>query len=886
MADGYGAGLFDAEGPKAFATAVGTISKNLGDVGTSFTKFGTTAQTALGGISGAVDQLMTKLSSLQNSLSGGVGATVGGMGAAAPAASPGGGSGGTGAPTPAWSQAAAPQPDAKTGAGTPLMPPASPQNAPTTFPQQQQGTASMGQRAMQSMVPAAIGAASNYGGSMISTAIQGATIGQIYAPAFGVSSRSLYTIPQGTLAQNPAAYAQSNYYAMMNMGVAPGTQNWSSIQGQANNLMTLIPNLSRQQAMQTQQSEMSPGNLNAGMRFGFNFSPGGKMETGTQEYAQVFQRLAQGTGGKPTGAQVEAWMRPGAAWASNIAQLGWTPGSADQIGFMNYALTRVGVQSQGGTLGNGGTSLQGTRLTNNPAYSQLTAESSRSQVESQAEPSLAQAAKDLNDASAHLLGLASPFASLLGGGSAAGMTGSLGSLAVSGVGLYGATKVAGKLGSRLATSKLGSSMISKASGGIGGLLKGRLGSIFKGAGAAGGEEAAAGGLLEGAGGVADATGVGLPVGLALGAAGLGVMAAPAIGHAVSGVGHWLGGLFGGSPAGASTPSSSSDANNSAVSSLLTSKAPTNSLLACLTQPIKKSDNSLASALVYGTSGGSGSTGGAGAGGGGGGSSGGGSSLGWNYQTATSGPVDASSSYSVGAGFQSRFSGSGGGSTSAGGTSSTPAAGGSIPSSGTLTSAQVQQAWIQAGGPANVAKTMAGIAQAESGSQPSNVQKGEPPGLTGWGLWQITPTSGITQNGKYGNLLDPINNAKAALALYKAAGNSLRPWAGDHYLTGNNIDPSSSGVSYARGTQRIARTQLAMLHQGEAVVPAADNYSSRPYNRGGAANASSSSVQLNFKSGSVVLQVPAGSTQQDMANIANQFVAAISKPAVLASVRSQ
>jgi hypothetical protein len=96
--------------------------------------------------------------------------------------------------------------------------------------------------------------------------------------------------------------------------------------------------------------------------------------------------------------------------------------------------------------------------------------------------------------------------------------------------------------------------------------------------------------------------------------------------------------------------------------------------------------------------------------------------------------------------------------------------------------------------------------------------------------------------------------------------------------------SSKGSHYARGSQLIDRTQLAMLHKGEAVVPAADNYGTTPYNRNGAMGGAVQ-VVLNFKAGSVVLQVPATSSQQDMDNMAKQFVAAISKPQLLAAVRS-
>jgi hypothetical protein len=416
----------------------------------------------------------------------------------------------------------------------------------------------------------------------------------------------------------------------------------------------------------------------------------------------------------------------------------------------------------------------------------------------------------------------------------------------------------------------------------------------------GGELAAAGGL-EAAGAGFDATGIGLPIGLGLGALGLGIGAfgfRRQIGHAASSAVHGIGhaasslwhGIFGGggSTAGAAEPKRGSADQN--VSDLLSSKPPRHSLIDCLTSEVHKSDKTLAAALIYGEADalgappggtGGGALGAGGVGGVGPGSAGSGGTAGpYKYKGNTTFATNAAGLFKG----SSTNSGSSGGTGSSSSTGSPPSA--VAPSGGALTDAQIQQLWISVGGPANVAKTMSGIAQAESGREPGNVQQGQPPGLTGWGLWQITPTSGINQNGKFGNLLDATNNAKAALYLYQSAGNTLQPWSGDHYLTGNNIDPHSSGASYARGSQLIARTQLALLHRGEAVVPAADNYSSSPYNRGGAASGSGGSITLNFTAGSVVLQVPASSSQQDMENLANQFVQAISKPAIIAGVRSQ
>jgi cell wall-associated NlpC family hydrolase len=82
-------------------------------------------------------------------------------------------------------------------------------------------------------------------------------------------------------------------------------------------------------------------------------------------------------------------------------------------------------------------------------------------------------------------------------------------------------------------------------------------------------------------------------------------------------------------------------------------------------------------------------------------------------------------------------------------------------------------WARHGG--SNKRVAAAIAMSESGGIPNRVQQGMPPGLTGWGLWQITPTSGIWQNGRFGNLLNAENNARAAVYLWRQAG-GFRPWA--------------------------------------------------------------------------------------------------------------
>ena len=113
--------------------------------------------------------------------------------------------------------------------------------------------------------------------------------------------------------------------------------------------------------------------------------------------------------------------------------------------------------------------------------------------------------------------------------------------------------------------------------------------------------------------------------------------------------------------------------------------------------------------------------------------------------------------------------------------------------GTMSPRAIGALWIKNGGPAGIAPIMAAIAMRESGDQPSIVQQGQPPGLTGYGLWQITPTSGIWQNGKFGNLLNADNNAKAAVYLYNAAG-GISPW----YSSGGMPAPAYAMGGAVRG----------------------------------------------------------------------------------------
>lgn len=101
-----------------------------------------------------------------------------------------------------------------------------------------------------------------------------------------------------------------------------------------------------------------------------------------------------------------------------------------------------------------------------------------------------------------------------------------------------------------------------------------------------------------------------------------------------------------------------------------------------------------------------------------------------------------------------------------------ARGGQLPgfaSGGSMSYGQIEGVWEKAGGPASLAAVMAAIAEAESSGQPGIIQQGQPYATTGWGLWQITPGNSEPQYGVDQALLNPLNNARAALAKYHSQG---------------------------------------------------------------------------------------------------------------------
>jgi hypothetical protein len=88
--------------------------------------------------------------------------------------------------------------------------------------------------------------------------------------------------------------------------------------------------------------------------------------------------------------------------------------------------------------------------------------------------------------------------------------------------------------------------------------------------------------------------------------------------------------------------------------------------------------------------------------------------------------------------------------------------------------QVAAVALKAGWPAGPAVIAVAITEPESSRDASVVQAGQPYATTGWGLWQITPGNSVPQFGVNGQLLNPLNNAKAGHYKWAQAG-GFGPW---------------------------------------------------------------------------------------------------------------
>ncbi len=93
---------------------------------------------------------------------------------------------------------------------------------------------------------------------------------------------------------------------------------------------------------------------------------------------------------------------------------------------------------------------------------------------------------------------------------------------------------------------------------------------------------------------------------------------------------------------------------------------------------------------------------------------------------------------------------------------------------TLTPTEIYQVCLTAGFNPDQAVTWTAIALAESGG---NTDAHNPSGEDSWGLWQINVDPAVRPN-HWGDLTDPVNNARAALEV-SGGGTNLRPWTVTH-----------------------------------------------------------------------------------------------------------
>ena len=90
---------------------------------------------------------------------------------------------------------------------------------------------------------------------------------------------------------------------------------------------------------------------------------------------------------------------------------------------------------------------------------------------------------------------------------------------------------------------------------------------------------------------------------------------------------------------------------------------------------------------------------------------------------------------------------------------------------TYSFSQLEALWISAGGSRASAPTAAAVALAESGGNPKIPNR---QGVPAYGLWQINIASNANPEDLLAQVLDPLGNAKAAVAI-SGNGTNWNPW---------------------------------------------------------------------------------------------------------------
>lgn len=144
-------------------------------------------------------------------------------------------------------------------------------------------------------------------------------------------------------------------------------------------------------------------------------------------------------------------------------------------------------------------------------------------------------------------------------------------------------------------------------------------------------------------------------------------------------------------------------------------------------------------------------------------------------------------------------------------------------SGAISYADAEGYWIAGGGDPKDAPYMAAVSVREAGLRPGVIQQGVPYATTGWGLWQITPGNSVPTAGIDFELLNPLTNAKAAVAKFnaskKATGDGSRPW------TTRNAAHAQSGIPPTNITGDPGQFAPTTDTGGTPVIPAGTHNSS-------------------------------------------------------------
>jgi Lysozyme like domain len=123
----------------------------------------------------------------------------------------------------------------------------------------------------------------------------------------------------------------------------------------------------------------------------------------------------------------------------------------------------------------------------------------------------------------------------------------------------------------------------------------------------------------------------------------------------------------------------------------------------------------------------------------------------------------------------------------------------------LSPTQIAAVARQAGWPAGDAIIAVAITNPESSRNSSAIQQGVPYSAQGWGLWQITPGDSEPQFGIDNQLLDPLNNARAAWAKFQTQG-GFRPWT--TYTSGKYLPFVPAAEAGVAAAYKLTAKQLA------------------------------------------------------------------------------